>query len=432
MIAKKTLLSQLLLSAALCAATPALLHAEPLRLGMGGSVTTLDPHFHSTGPNNSVTKHIFDMLTRTTTQLELEPSLAESWKPVSELAWEFKLRPGVKWHNGTPFTAEDVEFTLTRARNVPNSPGGFAGYLKSIDKVEIIDPLTVRIHTHKPTPNLPLDLAFVAMVSKQVGENATTEDYNSGKAAVGTGPYVFSSYTPGDEIQLKRNDNWWGPEQPWETVTLKIITNPGARIAALLSGGMDAIDAVPASDLPRLERDENVTVSSIDGVRVIFLQPDFFHDGPVPGVTDASGAPVKENPFRDLRVRQALSIAINREGLADRVMQNTAIASGQWLPKGNYSYADSIQPPKYDIEAAKKLLAEAGYPDGFSLTLMSPNDRYPNDAITSQAIASMWARIGVKTNVEAIPWSTYTVRRAKQDFGIALMGWGAPGRPASS
>ncbi len=428
MISKFGVLGKVVFCAAAAAgalAAPTLTLAAPLTMAVGGAITTVDPHFYSTGPNNSVSKHIFDMLTRTTGNLDLEPSLAESWSAVDDLTWEFKLRPGVTFHNGAPFTADDVAFTLSRARNVPNSPGGFGGYLKSITKVEVVDPLTIRLHTAKPTPNLPRDMAFVAIVSKAVGENATTEDYNSGKAAVGTGPYVFSSYTPGDRIELTRNDKWWGKPQAWEKVTLKIINNPGARIAALLSGGVDVIDAVPASDLPRLKENKNVTVSSIEGVRVIFLQPDFSHDSAVPGVTDLKGAPLKENPFRDLRVRRALSIAINRDGLADRVMQGTAAPTGQWLPKGNYSYAESIQPPKYDVALAKSLLTEAGYPDGFALTLLSPNDRYPNDASTAQAVASMWARIGVKTNVDAVPWSTYTARRAKNDFGISLIGWGS-------
>ena len=418
-------LSKLLVCISVGSSIPLIGQAEPLTLGFGGAVTTIDPHFYSTGPNNSVSKHIFEMLTRTTSNLDLEPALAKSWRAIDDLTWEFKLRDGVVWHNGNPFSAEDVAFTLTRAKNVPNSPGGFSGYLKSISKVDVVDPLTIRIHTFKPNPNLPRDMAFVAIVSKAVGENATTEDYNSGKAAIGTGPYIFSSYTPGEKIELTRNDNWWGEKQAWETVTIKLIANPGARMAALLSGGVDVIDAVPASDLPRLKDNKEVSISSIDSVRVIFLHPDFSRDGEVPGVTDMEGKPLAKNPFRDLRVRRALSVAINREGLADRVMQNTAVPTGQWLPKGNYSYADSIQPPKYDVALAKKLLAEAGYPNGFSLTLMSPNDRYPNDAITAQAIASMWARAGIKTNVDAIPWSSYTVRRAKQDFGISLIGWGS-------
>ncbi len=399
--------------------------AAPLTMGLSGAVNTIDPHFHSTGPNNAVSKHFFEMLTRTTANLDVEPALAVSWKAIDERTWEFKLRPGVKWHDGHPFSAQDVEFTLTRARNVPNSPGGFGGYLKSITRVEVIDPLTVRFHTAQATPNLPRDLAFVSIVSKAVGEKATTEDYNAGKAVVGTGPYRFVSYTPGDRIERKRNDDWWGPKQDCETVTLNMIANPGARMAALLSGGVDVIDAVPATDLPRLQSNNNVSVVSIEGVRVIYLQPNFHSEGPVPGMTDLEGKPLPGNPLRDVRVRQALSLAINRDALAERVMQKTAVATGQWLPEGNYSYAPSIRPPKHDVAQAQKLLAEAGFPKGFALTLLTPNDRYPNDAGTAQAVASMWARAGVRASVDAMPWSSYNARRVKTDFSVHLIGWGS-------
>jgi peptide/nickel transport system substrate-binding protein len=400
--------------------------AEPLTLALGGSITSLDPHFHNATPNHVVSMHIFDRLIERQPDTSLKPSLAESWTPVSDTVWEFKLRDGVKWHDGKSFTADDVAFTIERAPNVPNSPAGFGGFVRAIQKVEVVDPLTLRFHTASPSPNLPRELAFVSVISRHAGEGATTEQYNLGKAAIGTGPYKFASYAPGDRVELVRNDDWFGAKQPWDKVTIRVITNPGARIAALLSGGVDVIDSPPATDLARLKNDPRVELVSVDGLRVIFLQLDRSRDTAVPFVTDAAGKPLEANPFHDKRVREALSIAVNREALADRVMQGTAVATGQWLPVGSYSYAPSVKSPAFDAERAKKLLADAGYPQGFQLTLHTPNDRYPGDASVAQAVASMWTRIGVKTAVEAQPWSTYSGRRAKLEYGASLGGWGSP------
>ncbi|KRD96312.1 ABC transporter substrate-binding protein [Bosea sp. Root381] len=423
---KSLLVAGLVLTgASLTAASLTSARAEPLRIGIGGAFTSIDPHFYNATPNHSVSMHIFDRLVDRAPDVSLKPGLALSWKTLSDTVWEFKLRPGVTWHDGKPFTADDVAFTYERARNVPNSPGGFGGFLRAVKKVEVVDPLTLRIDTGVPAPNLPRELAFVPIISRHVGETAATEDYNSGKAAIGTGPYKFVSYTPGDRVELTRNDAWWGAKQPWDKVTLRMITNPGARVASILAGDVDVIDTPPAGDLAKLRADDRVRVASTEGLRVIYLA--LHSQEPVPAtITANDGKPLAKNPLLDVKVRQALSIAINREGLADRIMHKTARATGQWLPPGTYSYATSVAVPAFDTNKAKALLAEAGFPDGFKVTLFSPSDRYPNDAATAQAIAQMWTRAGVKTAVETLPWSAYTGRGGKQEFGIGLWGWGSP------
>jgi peptide/nickel transport system substrate-binding protein len=398
---------------------------RPLTIGIGGSVTSLDPHFYNAAPNNSLSMHIFDRLVERDAQTRLVPGLALSWTPVSETVWEFKLRPGVKWHDGRDFTAEDVAFTIERAPNVPNSPGGFGGFVRTIRRTEVVDPLTVRFHTAAASPLLPTDLASVAVVSKHAGQGASTEDYNSGKAAIGTGPYKLASYAPGDRTELVRNDAWFGPKQPWSRVSYRFIGNDSARTAALLAGDVDLIDQVPTSDLARLRRDNRVTLAEVQGVRVIYLVPDRSREGNVPFVTDNAGQPLPKNPFNDLRVRRALSLAINREALCRQVMEGTAAPTGQWLPPGTYSYNPEVKPDAFNPDQAKALLAEAGYPQGFKLTLHGPNDRYPNDARTIQAVAQMWQRIGVQTQVDALPWTTFSVRNNRQEFAIRLVGWGS-------
>jgi peptide/nickel transport system substrate-binding protein len=402
-----------------------------LTIGIGGAVTSLDPHFHNASPNNGLSMHIFDRLVERDARARPVPGLAESWRPVSDTVWEFKLRSGVKWHDGRDFTADDVVFTVERAPNVPNSPSGFGGFVRAIRRMEVVDPLTIRFHTAAPAPLLPNELASVAVISRHAGQGAATEDYNSGKAAIGTGPYKFVSYRPGDRTELARNDAWFGPRQPWSRVSYRFIGSDSARTAALLAGDVDLVDQVPTSDLEKLRRDNRVTVAEIPGVRVIYLTMDRSRDGNVPFVTDNAGQPLPRNPFNDLRVRQALSIAINREALTRQIMEGTAQPTGQWLPPGSYSYAPAVTVPRYDPEGAKRLLAEAGYPQGFKLTLHGPNDRYPNDARTIQAVAQMFTRIGLQTQVEALPWASFAARNNRQEFAIRLTGWGSSTGEAS-
>jgi peptide/nickel transport system substrate-binding protein len=418
---------------ALCAATPALAEgpAETLDIGIGGAITSVDPHFYNAAPNNSLAMHIFDRLVERDAKAQPYPGLAASWRPISETVWEFKLRPGVTWHDGQAFTADDVAFTIERAPHVPNSPGGFGGFVRAITKVEVVDPLTLHLHTARPHPLLPVELASIAIISRHAGQGASTEDYNSGKAAIGTGPYRLLSYRAGDRAELARNDAWWGQRQSWARVNYRFIGNDAARTAALLAGDVQMIDQVPSSDLPRLRRDARVTVSETLGVRVIYLSADHSRTGNLPFVTDNDGKPIPTNPFADLRVRRALSIAINRAALAERVMEGTAQPTGQWLPPGTFGYNPDVAVPRFDPDGAKRLLAEAGFPNGFRLTLHSPNDRYPNDAKTAQAVAQMWTRIGVRTEVEALPWSSFAARSNRQEFAMRLTGWGSATGEAS-
>ena len=398
---------------------------DTLTIGIGGGITSVDPHFFAASPNHTAAFHLFDRLVNRTAKAGIEPCLAESWRPVSETEWEFKLRPNVTWHDGKPFTADDVVFTYTRARNVPNSPGGFGSYLASIKTAEAVDPLTLRLTTFAPAPVLPRQLSSVHIVSRHVGENATTADYNSGKAAIGTGPYKFVRYVPGDRFEVTRNDAWWGPKQEWRQVVIRHIAAPPARTAALLSGEVAVIDNPPASDLPRLRAAPNLELVQTQGLRVIYLGPDFSHAENPPEVTDNEGKPFAKSPLLDKRVRQALSIAINRQALAERVMQGMASPTTQWMAPGMFGYAPDVKVPAADPDRAKALLAEAGFPQGFRITIRTPNDRYPNDAATAQAVAQMWTRAGVQTKVEAMPWSAYVPRAAGQEYSMCLWGWGS-------
>ena len=370
--------------------------------------------------------HVFDRLLHRAPDSSLQPWLALRWRMVSDTAWEFSLRPGALWHDGREVTADDVAFTIDRVRSVPNSPGGFGGLVRMIARTEVLDPLTIRLHTNGPTPNLPGDLSMLAIVSRHVGAAATTEDYNNGRAMVGSGPYRLTRYVSGDTIELERNEAWWGPKPAWDHVRISMLVNSATRTAALLSGDVDVIEFPNPGDLPRLRADPGLKVRSIEGLQAVFLTMDFSRAGEEPFVTDHAGRKLPANPLRDVRVRRALSLAINREALADRVLEGTATASGQWLPPGVFSYAANVPPPPQDLIQSKRLLAEAGYPEGFRLTLHTPSDRLPSDSTTAQAVAQMWTRIGVPTQVEAMPFASFLTRAARQEFSMRLTTWNSP------
>jgi peptide/nickel transport system substrate-binding protein len=396
--------------------------AQTLRIAFADPLSSLDPQLNNYAGDRSVDLHFWDLLVENKWN-KLQPGLAVSWKPLDSKTWEFKLRPNVKWQDGTPFTAADVIFSYQRARNVPGSLATFAGYLRTIDSISAPDPLTLVIKTKIPTPDLPLNLASVHIVSKHVGEKASTDDYNAGRAVVGTGPFKFVSYTPGDRVEMVRNDAYWGGKSPWDKVDYRYVSNAAARTAALLAGDVDVIDKVSASDIPRLKQSPNVTVYPYPGLRVMLLQPSF-RDGPNPYITDNDGKPLAKNPLLDVRVRRALSLAINREGIATRIMQGTASVANQWMPKNTFGYDPAVKDIPFDPAQAKKLLADAGFPNGFKLTMDVPTDRYPQGPETAQAVAQFWTRIGVKTQVEVVPWSIYSGRADKNEYAMSMIAWG--------
>jgi peptide/nickel transport system substrate-binding protein len=407
--------------------------AQTLRMGVGAQVTSLDPHFHNISPNNAFASMVFDNL------LEMDPNsrpiaaLAESWRPVGEDVWEFRLREGLRFQDGTPFTADDVAFTLARIPTVLNSPGSFQTYTQSIRSVEVVDARTIRFRTNGPDPLLPPNLAQVPMLSRSIHGNATTEDFNAGRATIGTGPFRLVASQPGSRVTLERNDAYWGGPPAWQRVDYRMITSPAARTAALLAGDVDIIDQVPTADLERIRRDPRLRLSEIDSLRLVYLHFDHMRTGPSPFITDNDGRPLDRNPLKDLRVRQALSLAVDRNAIVARVMEGQATAINQFMPPGTFGHAPELHPPPApDIAAARRLLAEAGFPDGFRLVLHGPNDRYPNDARITQAVAQMWTRIGIRTTVDVSPFASFVGRASRQEFSAFLVSWGSStGEPSA-
>jgi peptide/nickel transport system substrate-binding protein len=403
--------------------------AQTLRVGVSAPITSIDPHYHNLAPNNSLGAQIFERLVEMDEHDHLVPGLATSWKLVAPDVWEFHLRPA-KFQNGNEFTADDVVFTLNRVPNVPNSPSNFAAYTKPVTSAEVVDAHTIRLHTNGVFPLLPAYMTAVFMLNRKADEGMTTEDFNSGKAAIGTGPFRLVSYKPDDRIELERYDDYWGPKGTWQHVTVRMIPNDASRVAALLAGDVDFIDFVPTEDLAKLSTDPKVKLWEQLGIRIIFLGLDQSHDQS-PFITGPNGEKLDKNPLKDLRVRQALSVAINRQAIVDRIMEGAAVPSGQFLPPGTFGYVPDLQAPAYDPAQAKALLAQAGYPNGFRIALHGPNDRYVNDARIIQAIGQMWQRIGVQTQVDPLPWTSYVGQANKQAFSAFLFGWGSGTAEAS-
>jgi len=400
-----------------------------LDLAVGAPPSSADPHFYTLTPNNALAAHIFGTLVQRDAHGRLVPGLATSWKLVDDATWEFELREGVRFHNGEPFTARDVAYTIDRVPRVVNSPGSFATYTKAIQRVEIVEPLRIRLHTAGIYPLLPGDMSQVAMIWHGLGENPSTGDFNNGKNTIGTGPFRLVSFHAGDRVELVRNDGYWGRKPIWERVNYRIIANDGARTAALQAGDVTFIDAVPTNDIARLRKEAGLALSEITSLRSMYLRTDFRPESPY--VKGPNGEAIR-NPMTDLRVRQALSIAINRPAIVDRVMSGAALPTGQLMPPDTFGYVPDLPAPAHDPDKARKLLAEAGLPDGFSVTLLAPNDRYVNDAQIAQAIGQMWSRVGVKTMVETMPFAVAAQRGARRDASITMAGWSNSGGEPSA
>lgn len=405
--------------------------AADLSIALGGDVTSMDPHFHNLTPNNNIGAHVFETLVAKDAAGKIKPGLAEAWRVVDDTTWEFKLRKGVRFHDGSIFTAADVIFSLDRVPSVPNSPSPFTTYTKQVTEKITVDPWTLRLKSAAPYPQMPTDMSTVLIVSSKAAASATTDDFNTGKATIGTGPFKFVRWRKGDRIELARNDAYWGPKAPWERVTFRIITSDPTRVASLLAGEVRAIENVPTTDLAKLAVNKNLAIYRTVSVRLMYLHLDTARDK-TPFVTDRAGNPLDRNPLKDLRVRRAMSKAINRQALVERVMEGAAVASGQLMPAGFFGFTPALKPEPYDPDGARKLLAEAGYPDGFGLTLHAPNNRYVNDEQIAQAIAQMLARVGIQTRVDAMPASVYFSRGSRLEFSFLLVGWGAETMEASS
>lgn len=401
--------------------------AKDLVIGIGAALTGVDPHWHNNGQNNSNNSHVFETLMKTDAKGNLIPGLATSWKALSPTKYEVKLRKGVAFHDGSPFSAKDVLFSFDRVgKGVPNSPGAFTGFLKGITDIAAPDDSTVHFTTEKPIPLIFKNIGRIFIVSEKHGKGAKTEDYTTGKANIGTGPYKFGRWVPGASVEYTRNDAYWGGKEPWSKVTFQVMKNDSSRLAALLAGDVDLISAVPTTDIQRLKTDKRLKLWTSPTTRFTMFVPGFIQEpDKTKHFSAKDGSPLKENPFRKLKVRQALNLALDRDVIVERVNQGQAVRARQYLPEGMFGYVKGYDMSVFDPKKAKKLMAEAGYPDGFQVTIHTSNDRIVNAVKTIQTAAQMWTRhLGMKVKVETMPHSVFSKRRGKLELPLYMSSWG--------
>ena len=408
-------------------AAAGLTHAATLRIAGANDILTFDP----AGQNHQTTlayqQMVYESLIRYDEKYQITPSLATKWNVVSPTQLRFELRKGVKFHDGAPFTADDVVFSLTRTMTPPSN---LTSATQSVKEVKKVDDHTVDVILKGPSPVVLRELVEARIMNKAWAEknNATkAQDYKAkeenfaSRNANGTGPFTLVGWQPDTKTTLKKNPNWWDkPKGNIDEVVFTPIKSAATRSAALISGQVDFVVDPPPQDLARMKA--NADLKLVEGAenRTIYLGLDQFRDE-LPG----AGTPGK-NPLKDQRVRQALYQAIDSAGLHSRTMRNLSVPAGTMVAPMVHGWSKALdeRAAKYDVEAAKKLLADAGYPQGFALKLDCPNDRYVNDEAICQAVTAMWTRIGVKTTLQAAPMAQFVTRVMNNDVSAYLFGWG--------
>jgi peptide/nickel transport system substrate-binding protein len=402
------------------------LHAQTLRWAAQNDILTMDPHSQNHATTNAILMHAYEGLTRYTAKYEVEPALATKWTFISPTQVRFELRKGVKFHDGSPFTADDVVFSFGR---IKQPQGTMQIYVTGISDVKKIDEHTVDLILSAPNPILLRNIIDFRMMSKAWAEkNKTTnvQDYKAkeenfaSRNVMGTGSFRILSWQPEQRIMMARNDLWWDkPAGNVQQVVYTPIKSDPTRVAALLAGDVDMLTDIPTQDVARLRSDAKLKIVDGPEVRTIYLAPDV-------GSAELKHSNIKgKNPFADKRVRQALSMTIDRQAIKRNIMRDMSIPAGIMVAPGvNGNSPDIDVPAKVDVEAAKKLLADAGYPDGFEVRMNCPNNRYVNDEEICQAVLAMWARIGVKATLMAENMATFSQRFQNFDSSLYLLGWG--------
>jgi peptide/nickel transport system substrate-binding protein len=419
----KHYLKVMLAAAALCLAA-GYANANTLRVAEEHEINSMDPHAARDDFTLSLLCNVYEGLVRWNADLKLEPALAESWKPLSDTEWQFNLRKGVKFHNGDPFTADDVIFSFERA-GAPGSP--FAGLLEPVAKVTKVDDYTIRITLKRKYALLLNDLAGLYIVDKKFQESVGAEkpldlSSNTGGAmitqGVGTGPFKLQERQPDVRTVLVKNPDWWDkPKHNIDEIVFTPITNDATRVAALLSGEVDFIRTAPSQDIQRIESTPGMKVMRAPHLRIIFFGMDQ-QSATLPG-SDAKG-----NPLADVRVRKAIYQAIDIEGIKRSIMRGNSRPAGVPLAPEMPYYDKSLDVRfPYDIEASKALLKDAGYGNGFVLPMDCPAGDFINDERICQATVGMLAKVGIKVKLTMHTPVQYDTELPAGKYSFYMLGW---------
>jgi len=391
-----------------------------LVIAITGDAESMDPILAAISTTSSIQTHVLEPLVSYDPDGKIVPGLASSWKALSPKIWEFKLRPNVRFHNGEPFDAQAVKFTIERAATHPKSLS--KAYVNLVKDIRVVDPLTVQVVTANSAPDQPDNLTSIPSrppkYAKEVGDDGI------GKRAVGTGPYKFVEWVRDDHISLVRNEDYWGPKPPAARVTIRPIPEGATRVAALLAGEVDVVEGIPIPDIPRVMKNKAFRVLSKPGPRLIFVAMDAFRDRGGKHPAGTPGIPAGQpNPFKDRRVRQAVYAAINSKEIVEKVMEGHAVPADQIVAPFMFGFNPTVRRPAYDPSRAKRLLAEAGYPNGFDVVLDVPTDRYVNDKEVGLAVAGMLQRVGIRATLNGLPRAIFFPKMRNFETSFELSGW---------
>lgn len=389
--------------------------AADIKIAYDADPVSLDPHEQLSGGTLQLSHMTFDPLVRWASDLSFEPRLAESWERVDDLTMRFTLRKGVKFHSGNEMTADDVVWTFDRLKNSPDFKGVFAAF----SVMNKVDDYTVDLVSNEPFPLVlnnatyifPMDSKFYSGEDengKDKGELVKHGNSFASRQLSGTGPFVVSSREQGVKVEFERFADYWDSNSPGnvDKITLTPIKEDPTRVAALLSGDVDFIAPVPPNDHDRIEKSDKVDLITMAGTRIITFQMN----------------QERREEFKDARVRSAIVHAINNEGIVQKIMKGFATAGAQNSPAGYLGHNPDLT-PRFDLAKAKELMAEAGYADGFSITMMAPNNRYVNDEKIAQAVASMLAKINIKVDLKTVPKAQYWPAFDERAADMMMIGW---------
>ena len=397
-----------------------------LKWAAQNDILTFDPHSQNHATTNTMVMHVYEGLTRYDRNYKVEPALATSWQQLSPTQWRFNLRKNVKFQDGAPFTADDVVFSFER---IKQPQGTMQIYIAGIKEVKKVDDNTVDFILEAPQPILLRNIIDFRIMnrawsvknkSQNIQDYKAREETYASRNANGTGPYILKEWAPDQRIVFTQNPNWWDKRDGNVTdVIYTPIKADATRVAALVSGDVDMVTDLPTQDVARLRQNANLKVLEGPEVRTIFIGMDQYSN-------ELAYSNVKgKNPFKDIRVRKALNLAVDRAAIQRTIMRGLSIPAAIMVAPGVNGHTpelDRVAP--VDVDGAKKLLAEAGYPDGFEFTLDCPNNRYVNDEEICQALVNMWARAGLKAKLNAMPFATFIPKILKHDTSAYMLGWG--------
>lgn len=399
--------------------------AVELKWAAQNDILTLDPHAQNHATTNNMVSHAYEPLVRFDKNYKVEPALATSWQSTSPTTVRFNLRKNVKFQDGTPFTADDVLFSFDRIRQPQGTMQIYVGGVKEIKK---IDDYTVDVISDKPNPTLLNNFTTFLIMSKvwcvknkseKIQDYKAKEITHASTNTNGTGPYIIKEWQPDQKLVMTANKGWWDKLQGNVTdVVYTPIKSDPTRVAALLAGNVDAVTDLPTQDVARLRNTPSLAVLDGPEVRTIFLALD-------QGSEELKYGPKGKNIFKDVRVRKALSVSIDRVAIQRSIMRGLSLPASIMVAPGVNGYSadlDKVQPA--DIDGAKKLLADAGYPNGVEFTLDCPNNRYVNDEEVCQAIINMWAKAGIKAKLNAMNFGPFIAKVQNFDSSAYMLGWG--------